>query len=139
MVEWVGLVSFNFQFLARLTTVFAEEGGESILFPHVGQVERGKAAALHPCVHIRAICDEPLDGQRMPLIHGLMQRNPAANIPRVGIGTVGKKQFDHLGVPPKRGRVQRSVTRLGLCVRIHTRIQVSPHSLDVSVEGGLVN
>jgi hypothetical protein len=68
-----------------------------------------------------------------------MQWNPASHIPCVDIRTMGNKQLNNLGMPPISRRMQRGVFRPSLRIRIHTGIQVSFHSFDVSIKGGLVN
>ncbi len=119
--------------------MFAEEGGKSILFAYVGQVECSKAASLHPCIYFRTLGDKQFSSQSMPLIHSLMQRDPTAHIPCIDICTMDEEQFNDIDVPPKSCGMQRGVLRPGLRVRIHTGIQVSFDRFDVSVEGGLVN
>jgi hypothetical protein len=52
---------------------------------------------------------------------------------------MGNKQLNNLGMPPISRRMQRGVFRPSLRIRIHTGIQVSFHSFDVSIKGGLVN
>jgi len=75
----------------------------------------------------------------MTLINRRMQRNPTTHIARIHIRIIGNKQFNNIGVPLIRRRMQRGVFRPSLRIRIHTGIQVSFHSFDVSIKGGLVN
>ena len=42
VVEWVGLVTFGFQFLPRLAAVFAEEVGDFVVLEPNCQILRGE-------------------------------------------------------------------------------------------------